>query len=324
MAGRAEEIADFLASVGWKTSRRQAFDADFSPRRYARLTKADGTTAILMDADAAQNTPAFVALGALLHATGVRAPEIYAANPIKGLVLMEDFGAYNVGVLLDRGADPVPYFKKAVLILAHLHKNLDMPALQACAVPKCDTPFLIQKASQFVDFYLPYARGRTATPEERAGFSAAWESVLRPLESLPQTLCLRDFMADNLMELADGSLGVLDFQDGGIGCIAYDLASLCEEVRRDGGFKRLSDCITLYRTTTGTPLSEKELLRACTIFSAQRHTRILGLLASRMSDTTAHRDTQGFLPRTRAHWLKLLENPALDPVRAWVTQAGVL
>jgi aminoglycoside/choline kinase family phosphotransferase len=47
------------------------------------------------------------------------------------------------------------------------------------------------------------------------------------------------------MEL-DTRIGVLDFQDGGIGPVPYDLASLCESVRRDCSLAALDEMIGHY------------------------------------------------------------------------------
>ena len=45
----------------------------------------------------------------------------------------------------------------------------------------------------------------------------------------PQVAVHRDYHSRNLMHLADGSLGVLDFQDAVIGPLTYDLVSLIRD-----------------------------------------------------------------------------------------------
>jgi hypothetical protein len=88
-------------------------------------------------------------------------------------------------------------------------------------------------------------------------------------------------------------------------------------VRRDGGFALLPDVIAHYLETSQSPLSGPDLLRACTVLSAQRHMRILGIIA-RMSFRTGRCDKFAFLPRIRHHLELVLKEPALLPVKAWV------
>jgi N-acetylmuramate 1-kinase len=317
MSSRPLEIATFLNQHQWDTAQMQAFDGDFSTRRYARLLKESGPTAFLMDADLDQKTPQFLTIAKILRTLGIKAPEIYAADPGRGLVLMEDFGSRNIGALLDKGESPLPYFLRAAELLAKLHRGFD-PAIMACSdLPVFDANLFTTQAELFLDAYFPVVTKREASDEERQDFRTAWQTVLRFVETMPKSLLLRDFMPDNLMDLPDGNLGVLDFQDSGIGPIAYDLASLCEEVRRDGGFALLPDVIAHYRETAKNEISQSDLLRACTIVSAQRHMRILGIIV-RLSLRTGRCDKFAFLPRIRHHLGHILKEPTLLPVKMWV------
>jgi aminoglycoside/choline kinase family phosphotransferase len=319
---RPLEIAAFLDQHNWGEASAQAFDGDFSPRRYARLTAIDGSTAILMDADADQKTPQFVAFAKLLRKNSIAAPEIIAAEADGGLVLMQDFGSRNLGALLDNGAAAQPYFLRAATLLASLHKSFDRADSLTLDLPLFNADLFILQAELYLDAYVPFTKQREASEDERQDFRAAWRAVLRPIEIMPKSLILRDFMPDNLMDLPDGRLGVLDFQDAGIGPVAYDLASLCEEVRRDGGFSVLSEVVAQYRATLadsgGTcALTQADLMRACTILSAQRHTRILGII-TQITMKTGRRDKLAFLPRIHQHLQRVLAEPYLFPVREWM------
>jgi N-acetylmuramate 1-kinase len=315
MSSRSLEIAAFLYQQRWDCAQMQALTGDFSTRRYARLTKDSGETAFLMDADVDQKTPQFLAVAEILRRMGVNAPEIYAADGGRGLVLMEDFGVRNVGALLDAGEPSLPFFLHAAKVLALVHRGFDRT--EAVGLSFFDTALFTTQAELFLDAYFPVALGRETSDEEREDFRAAWQAVLRPLETIPKSLLLRDFMPDNLMDLPGEELGILDFQDAGIGPIAYDLASLCEEVRRDGGFALLPDVVAHYREAAQSPLSQSDLLRACTILSAQRHTRILGIIV-RLSHKTGQCDKFAFLPRIRHHLETILKEPYLLPFREWV------
>ncbi|HEU0118079.1 MAG TPA: phosphotransferase [Alphaproteobacteria bacterium] len=326
MNNRGVEIAGFLAQKGWEGAEQIPFDADFSPRRYARLLRDDNRRAVLMDADRDQKTDEFVLLDELLRKLQISAPEIYAASPAQGLVLMEDLGGKNIGNLIDAGGDKEAIYMRAVDVLIHIHKTCDVKDVKALDMPIFGAALFASQVELFLDAYIPYTREREATHDEAESFRDAWRRALKGIDNLPQSLMLRDFMPDNLMDLPERkdfrSLGVLDFQDGGIGPVAYDLASLCEEVRRDGGGKMLPDVIAYYHKKAGTVLLLEELTNACAVLSAQRHMRILGIVASH-AQRTGRQDKLAYVPRVKNYLRKLLQNEALKPVRDWVEKEGL-
>ncbi len=320
----------FLEDAGWDGAATvTSIPADFSSRRFARLERPHGAgprTAILMQAGPLDQTPAFVALAAILRGLGLSAPEVYAAWPDEGLVLMEDLGGATFGGQLSAGAPPEAIYRRAARTLAHLHTRFEGTATTTLTLPRFDTAALVAKAEQFLDFYVPYVRGTPVRVEERDAFRAAWTEVLAPLEAATPTLMLRDFMPDNLMDLPERAsprdVGLIDFQDAGLGPAAYDLASLTEAVRRDHGAAYVDVVETTYREVR--PGEDREALRtARTLLAAKRHTRVLGLLA-RCANEPARRSKAAFLPRVEAHTRGLLRDPALRPVAAWCQTAGVL
>jgi aminoglycoside/choline kinase family phosphotransferase len=325
MMDRAVEIAGFLVQHKWNDAQQTSFAADFSPRRYARLEQ-DGRTAILMDADPDQKTMSFVCIAKLLGSFGITSPTIIAADPMRGLVLMEDLGDRNMGVMLDAGADAKPLYLRATDVLIHLHKNFDKTAVQDINLPVFDAALFTVQAELFLDAYLPFTLDREATESERALFSDAWQDALHGIDAMPQTLLLRDFIPDNLMDIAgregQQSVGVLDFQDAGLGPIAYDLSSLCEVVRRDGCDQMLNDVIAYYHRNAQPPVSVKQLTGACRILAAQRHLRILGII-TQLAKKTGRREKLAYAPRVWKYLDILLQDDALKPLRAGLKKIGV-
>lgn len=316
---RALLLADFLAKSGWDDAEGEPFAADFSPRRYVRLTKPTGECAILMDADANQKTPQFVRIDRYLHDLGLSVPTLLAENAAHGLVLMEDFGTRQVGALLDAGENRTPYDSAAIDCLVQLHQRALPPAFD---VPLFDARLFRDQVMMFIDHYLPLMRGTPATNMERDDFMAAWEVVLRAADRVPRSFMLRDFMPDNLMDLPGRTgaarLGILDFQDGGWGPVAYDIASLAEVVRRDTGNEVLEQLARLYMDRAQPAVEWPHFLAACQTLSLQRHMRILGLLAKRAAE--GHDDKSAFIPRVRAWVIDLLQKQGLAPIKVWMDE----
>jgi aminoglycoside/choline kinase family phosphotransferase len=321
---RAVEIAGFLAQHAWAESRHTPLPSDFSPRRYARLERADGHKAILMDADADQKTTSFVKIAALLLRLNISAPHIFAADPMRGLVLMEDLGDRNIGKMLDEGVGAKSLYLRATDVLVQLHQAFTKNEARSVELPIFDATVFALQADLFLDSFIPFSLNREATGDERATYRLAWKKALCAIDDLPQTLLLRDFMPDNLMDLSECGnghrLGVLDFQDAGIGPIAYDLASLCDVVRRDGGGALLGDVIHYYHHHARPAVSLEALKSACHVLAAQRHIRILGIV-TQFVQKTGRRQKLAYLPRIWTYLDPLLRDDTLKPLGEWLNAA---
>jgi aminoglycoside/choline kinase family phosphotransferase len=187
-------------------------------------------------------------------------------------------------------------------------------------LPVFNAAMFATQAELFLDSYFPHVHNRAASDEEREAFRKAWLEVLAPLDALPRSLMLRDFMPDNVMNLPEreglSSTGLLDFQDGGIGPVAYDIASLCECVRRDAPSSLLDDSAAYYHAQNPVmPLSD--LRRACYVLSAQRHARVLGILV-RLAETQGRKDMLAHISRVRNCLDGSLRQEALKPIKKWV------
>jgi aminoglycoside/choline kinase family phosphotransferase len=274
-----------------------------------------------MDANPDQNTFLFVGIAEILRDLNLAAPEIYAAHAEAGLALMEDFGDRNFGRMIDAGEEAKPLYRRAADVLIHLHQSFDVSRARGIDMPIFGAALFASQVELFLDAGFVFAKQREATFEEAENFRAGWKLALKGIDALPQTLMLRDFMPDNLMDLPNRSgvksVGLLDFQDGGIGPIAYDLASLCEVVRRDTPPGILDELIDYYHERASPKLAKAELRRVCRILAAQRHMRILGILARRALKT-GHRDKLAWTPRIWDYLGELIQDDSLKPVRAWI------
>lgn len=328
MTARDDEIKAFLTEAKWADAAKENMDADWSPRRFTRLHRKNGDTAILMEADPEQKTGNFVVLSWLLRGLNLSSPEIIAEKRQNGLVLMEDFGEGNVGRLIDAGRhDNAKFYQSAAGVLAQLHQNFVATTVMDLKLPKFNAAVFTKQVEKFLDGYLPYKLKREATEDERKSFREAWLEALKPVDALPQSLMLRDFMPDNVMDLPDRknwrSFGLIDFQDAGIGPIAYDLASFCEVVRRDRGDTYMAATIRHYHERAKPKCSVEDLQLGCTVLAAQRHVRILGILGS-LAQKDAGSQKLEYLPRVESYISYLLGDNALKPVRAWMTGLGLL
>jgi hypothetical protein len=118
---------------------------------------------------------------------------------------------------------------------------------------------------------------------------------------------LRDYHAENIMLLPDGSLGLLDFQDALAGHPAYDLVSLLQDARRTVSPELEARMLAYYGELDSA---------AYALLGAQRNAKILGIF-TRLWKRDGKRRYLAFQPRMWTYMERDLEHPALAPVKAW-------
>jgi aminoglycoside/choline kinase family phosphotransferase len=313
MADGAASVAAFISRAGWGDASRRPLAGDASARRYERLVRDTGETAVLMDAagDGA-GTARFCRIGQHLAALGLSTPAIFAEDHDAGLLLLEDFGDDVFARVLERDpqAEDRLYSSAtdALAVMALAPVPDDLPVFRSAE--------LVATAAAAVGWYTGV--GETA----QAAILGALAEALAPLDEEPRRLCLRDFHAENLLWLPARPgirrAGLLDFQDAVAGHPVYDLASLLTDARRDVAPETRAAMTTRFLAATGRDADA--VTTALAILSAQRNLRIVTQFAR-----LAIRDGKpGYLPLMPRVWRNLLaalDHPALARLRAEVTVA---
>lgn len=346
-AERLERLADisgFLGRAGWSDAHIAYLQGDASARRYARLRRGEGT-AILMDAPRQPDGPAvrdgmpysriahlaedvrpFIAIDQALRRAGLSAPEIFAYDEQRGLLLLEDLGDGVYGAELAAGRDQGTLWRAAVDVLIELRRvprDARQPDGSVYMLPRFDRAALEIEVDLLLDWYWPEIKGRAAEPAERTEFRLLWSPVIDRLMSLPPGWFLRDVHSPNLLWLPQRSgvarVGIIDFQDALAEHFAFDLASLLQDARVDVPAALEVQLLNYYCATVARnePGFDQSTFRAAyAAFGAQRNTRLIGLWVRLL-----RRDGKpGYLQHMNRTWRYLERNLAaaeLTSLRAW-------
>ena len=252
---RALGVGALLKRAGWSDARREFLQGDASIRAYERLTKPNGTTAILMISPPRPDGPivrygkpyaaiaklspdirAYIAMAKGLRGLGYSAPDLIAYSVEEGLALIEDLGEATV---VEDGVPSGARFAEAVALLVDLHGR-DLPDLLSAGddvyrLPTYDAEAMLIEVELVIDWYAPAVARVTVPSGARMQFLAIWRELLQPILQGPTTWALRDYHSPNLHWLPHregiARIGLLDFQDAVIGPPAYDLASLLQDAR---------------------------------------------------------------------------------------------
>lgn len=305
----------FLAHTGWQGAQRRALPGDFSARHYVRLED-NGRKALLMVMPQPAELAAFLNMQRQLDSAGLRVPAIYAAGAESGLSLIEDLGGDDFGSLLRAGGDAQTLYPIAVDALLHLHKA----KVSGKNLPHFTPELFMQQTCLFLDVYGKTVLRQPFSHDAEMEFRKAWLDALKLACAMPASLMLRDFHAANIMYLAHETghrrAAVIDFQDGGVGPMAYDLASLLEDARLDIPSPLRAAMLEIYLEKN--PVAQRdEFLRGYHILACQRHLRVLAILARRWAEKDAPNSEDYFKRVWRLLMLHASE-PALGAVYAWL------
>ena len=345
---RIGEVMAFLdAQPDWTGARIAYLQGDASTRGYARLQGGD-RSALLMDAPRQPDGPPirdgksysriaclaedmvrpFVAIGAVLRASGLSAPDVVAADLDAGLLLVEDLDDRLYGREIAAGASQAELWRAAVDALVHLRgvplpPQLALPDGSTFALPRRDRAAFEIEIDLLLDWLWPELKGGPAPDSVRAEFRAVWAPVLDRLLALPGGWFLRDYHSPNLVWMPEregvARVGILDFQDALNEHFAFDLVSLLQDARVDVPEALERELLDHYcdRAAAREPGFDRERFAAAYAdFGAQRNTRLLGLWARLMRRDGKPYYLQHY-PRTWGYLARNLRYVTLAPLAAW-------
>jgi aminoglycoside/choline kinase family phosphotransferase len=289
------------------TLRPASSDASF--RRYFRVDRVDPAAGSLIAMDAPperEDSGPFVHVAALFAAAGASTPQVFEADLDQGFLLLSDLGPTTYAEAL---ADPArdeasveQLYRDALATLVRLQA-----ATREQALPPYDRARLLAEMRLFPDWYVARHLGATLAAAQAQALESVFEQLTRAALAQPQVYVHRDYHCRNLMVLAQGNPGVLDFQDAVLGPVTYDLVSLLRDAYVDWTEERQIDWSVRWweqARAAGVAVGSDfgQVWRDFEWMGLQRHLKVLGIFAR-----LAYRDGKerylADLPRVMRHTL---------------------
>ena len=257
--------------------------ADASFRRYLRIQHSSapalGSSFIIMDAPPPQeDVRPFLHVASLIHAAGLQAPHILAADEAQGFLLLTDLGntLYLEAVQADGGAQAEPLMRAAISALVQWQAKVNPVSL-----PPYDDALLRRELALFPEWCVQREFGVTWTPEQQARWQQLCDRLVASALAQPLVAVHRDWMPRNLMVTAQG-VGILDFQDAVCGPISYDVASLLRDAFLSWDEEREIDWAVRYwsaarKAELDVPSDFGEFWRQIEWMGLQRHLKVMGI-----------------------------------------------
>ena len=253
--------------------------SDASFRRYFRIDAADGATYIAMDAPPPQeDVRPFIHVAGLFGKSGVSVPAVLAQDAERGFLLLSDLGSTTYLQQLNHDSAHKLYLDAIdSLVLIQVQSKPDV-------LPEYDRALLLRELMLFPDWYVGKHLGLTMTEAQTRTLNGVFDALLANNLAQPQVYVHRDYHSRNLMVLAQGNPGILDFQDAVYGPITYDLVSLLRDAYIQWDEELVLDWTIRYwerARRAGLPVNPDidAFYRDFEFMGVQRHLKVLGIFA---------------------------------------------
>ena len=225
-----DELADWAAkAVAAENVRLVPLPAEASTRQFFRVVCTPATPGVAADParsatiamhspPATEDTARFIRLAERLRSHGLTTPAIYAVDLARGFVLMEDLGDTDFAAAYANGHIEAP-LEAAIRALAVLQT---MPVGD---IPPYTEERFVDELSIFAEWLVERFLGLSLP----AHFDATRRTLVAATQSVPRCVVHRDYHCRNLIWRADGTVGIVDFQDALVGPACYDIASLLRD-----------------------------------------------------------------------------------------------
>jgi len=252
------------------------------------------------------NLVIYDAINNLLIKNNLLAPKLIRSNYKKNYIEIEDFGDLTVFQLLrKKKINKLFYYKKIIFLLKKMQKikteNIKTFLNKEYKIPEYSKEMLINETNLFLQWYLPkFIKGKRKNIEKKK-ISKIFKNLLNSLIYKKKVFIHRDFHVSNIMVTKRG-FGLIDSQDAVYGNIAYDLASLIDDVRlktnRKLKVKIFNEFIKINKS-----LDKNKFKNDFEILSVLRNFKIIGIF-SRLSKRDRKHQYLKLIPYA---W-KLIEN----------------
>jgi len=321
-----DEVQEFLFNTQWNAASIDWFDADWSVRRYARLTNDHGKKAILLQSPPDDSPDAMIghmigewsSMNNHFQSINVNVPTIIKQDLNQAFILMNDFGTDTIA---GKGLDA---YLKATDILIQMRDHKD--ALSTPLLKYEDTH--VYQALRFFPLYTLSSLRRR--PESNVNMDCGlrhnddflvsewfktWSDIETSLPPCPRALTHIDYAPQNLM-WDNGEIGVIDFQAACDGPFVYDLVNLLEDIRIDVPIDIKQSCKDHYCATLS-PQDKERFDMWYPVITAQFHARILGQI-QHLSKTRNNTRFMGFYDWNMKRFEQEIEHELLKQVKEFI------
>ena len=210
--------------------------ADASFRKfYRKKIKKKSSIIVYAEKEKIQNLLNYDSVNKLLLQKNINAPRLLSENFNQNLIEIDDLGTKTIlDILKKKNTNKLKIYKKILVILIKLQKiklkKIKNFKKKFYKIPIYSNKLIFNEANLFLDWYIPKIVNKNKRLKIKKELKKIITSLIKKIQLPNTTFVHRAFHVSNLM-IKKNKISVIDSQDAVYGNIAYDLASLIDDVR---------------------------------------------------------------------------------------------
>ena len=210
--------------------------ADASFRKfYRKKIKKKSSIIVYAEKEKIQNLLNYDSVNKLLSQKNINAPRLLSENFNQNLIEIDDLGTKTIlDILKKKNTNKLKIYKKILVILIKLQKiklrKIKNFKKKFYKIPIYSNKLIFNEANLFLDWYIPKIVNKNKKLKIKKELKKIITYLIKKIQLPNTTFVHRDFHVSNLM-IKKNKISVIDSQDAVYGNIAYDLASLIDDVR---------------------------------------------------------------------------------------------
>ena len=281
-------------------------DASFR-KFYRKKNKKKSSIIIYSQREKIKNLLNYDSINKLLLNNKISAPRLLSENFNKNYIEVEDLGTKTLfDILKKKRTNKFKIYKKILIILIKL-QNIKVKKIKNFKknfykIPNYSKTLIYKEANLFLDWYVPYTLNKQKRSKIKKELKKSISSLLGKIQLPNNTFVHRDFHVSNLM-FKKNKISIIDSQDALYGNIAYDLASLIDDVRLKTSDNLKEMIYQNYLYLNKKKINEIKFKNDFEILSVLRNLKVIGIF-TRLAVRDGKRKYLKLIP----HAWKLIEN----------------
>jgi|TARA_B110000438_G_scaffold289293_1_gene323717 N-acetylmuramate 1-kinase len=214
----------------------QKIKSDASFRNFFRKkNKKKNSIIVYAKKEKEKNLLIYDSINKLLIKNDILAPKLYAENYKKNYIEIEDFGNETLfRILSKKKKNIIKLYKQGISLLIKIQKIKNKKTKnfkkEIYKIPIYSKKILFEETKLFCDWYVPKVLPKNKVLFLNKKLISEIRLLLSKIKLKNNTFVHRDFHVSNLMKVKK-NIAIIDSQDALYGNMAYDLASLVDDVR---------------------------------------------------------------------------------------------
>ncbi len=225
------------------------------------------------------NLAVYDAVNNCFNKNGVNAPKLKRENYKKNYIEIEDLGNISILRLLQNKRKKNRIYFKVIKILKSIQKIQNKYLItfkkKKYKIPQYTKFKLLKESELFLDWYLPRVIKKKQVKKAKKEIKVNLNNLYKKLKLKKKVIVHRDFHVSNMMYYKK-KIYIIDSQDVVYGNIAYDLASLIDDVRFKTS-KELKESIFKIFIKLNSFIDKDKFKNDFEILSVLRNFKIIGI-----------------------------------------------